>query len=262
VTVDAAQVLLGAVCVSGALAWGLYVRARRLLLASLLERAQRAEAEQELRVQQARHLERARIAREIHDVLAHRISLLSLHAGALELRPTAPPETIASAAGVIRSSAHQVLEDLREVIGVLRVDQPDEPPERPQPDLAGLEALAAEARAAGGTVTLDNAIADPAAVPATIGRAAYRIVQEGLTNARKHAPGRPVTVTAGGAPGEGLTVEVRNPLSPGGARAAIPGGGTGLIGLAERAAIAGGRLEHGATAGGFRLAAWLPWSVA
>ncbi|WP_033346827.1 histidine kinase, partial [Catenuloplanes japonicus] len=83
-------------------------------------RAERAESEQQLRVDRARQLERARIAREMHDVLAHRISLLSLHAGALEIRPDAPSAEVAKAAGVIRASAHQALQDLREVIGVLR----------------------------------------------------------------------------------------------------------------------------------------------
>jgi len=251
--------LLGIVCVAAVLAWGMYVRARSQLLASLRERAHRAEAEQELRIAQARQLERARIAREMHDVLAHRLSLLSLHAGALELRPAAPPQTIASAAGIIRESAHQVLEDLREVIGVLRVDQPDQPPERPQPGLGDVDTLVEEARRAGCQVSLHSDVADPASVPATIGRGAYRIVQEGLTNARKHAPGQPVTATVGGAAGEGLTIELRNPVPVNGVPTVIPGSGTGLIGLAERAAIAGGRLEHGPTADGFRLRAWLPW---
>ncbi|MEU7893144.1 histidine kinase [Nonomuraea sp. NPDC049152] len=256
---DVSQVSLGIVCVTAALAWGMYVRARRQLVASLRDRAERAEAEQELRVAQARHLERTRIAREMHDVLAHRISLLSLHAGALELRPTASPETIARAAGVIRESAHQVLEDLRDVIGVLRVDRPDRPPERPQPGLRELPGLVEESRRAGEQVTLDCTVADPSAVPAATGRGAYRIVQEGLTNARKHAPGQPVTVTVHGTAGGGITVEVRNPAPVGAAVTAIPGSGTGLVGLAERAAIAGGWLEHGRTANGFRLRAWLPW---
>jgi signal transduction histidine kinase len=92
--------------------WGMFVRSRRQLMLSLRDRAERAETEQQLRVDQARAHERARIAREMHDVLAHRISLLSLHAGALEFRPDAPPEEVARAAGVIRSSAHQALEDL------------------------------------------------------------------------------------------------------------------------------------------------------
>jgi len=253
------QVVLGIVCVAAVLAWGMYTRARHQLLASLRERAYRAEAEQELRVAQARQLERARIAREMHDVLAHRISLLSLHAGALELRPTAPPQTIASAAGVIRESAHQVLEDLREVIGVLRIDRPDQLPERPQPGLGDLGTLIEESRRAGCEVSLRYEVADPDAVPATVGRAAYRIAQEGLTNARKHAPGQPVTATIRGAAGDGLTVELHNSVAGDDVPATIPGAGIGLIGLAERVAIAGGRFEPGPAAGGFQLRAWLPW---
>src|SRR5215469_2863669 len=98
-------------------AWGMFRRSRRQ---AHRERARRAEAEEQLRTEQIRYAERTRIAREMHDVLAHRISLLSLHAGALEFRPDAPPEEVARAAAVIRASAHQALEDLRAVIGLLR----------------------------------------------------------------------------------------------------------------------------------------------
>jgi signal transduction histidine kinase len=131
-------------------------------------------------------------------------------------------------------------------------------------------------------VLLECLVADLAAVPAVVGRSSYRIVQEGLTNARKHAPGAQVSVTVRGAAGGGLTVEIRNPwpvdpagtadmpggtldVPPGtvdmpGGTAAIPGAGIGIIGLAERASLAGGRLEHGPTPDGdFRLQAWLPW---
>jgi signal transduction histidine kinase len=240
--------------------WGMVVRARRQLVVSLRDRAERAESEQQLRVAQARVLERNRIAREMHDVLAHRISLLSLHAGALEIRPDAAPAEVSAAAGVIRASAHQALQDLREVIGVLREEPAgDRDPERPQPTLLEVPALVEESRAAGGRVCLD-VTADLAAVPAVTGRTAYRIVQEGLTNARKHAPGAAVTVDIGGAAGDGLTVEVRNPWPAPGGRAVIPGSGTGLVGLAERAALAGGRLEHGHRGDReFTLSAWLPW---
>ena len=160
------------------------------MLLSLRERAERAEAAQQLQIEQAQHLERERIAREMHDVLAHRISLLSLHAGALEFRPDAPPEEIARAAGVIRASAHQALQDLREVIGVLRESPDGAAPERPQPTLADLPDLVEESRAAGMRVQLQNAIADLTDVPAGVGRSAYRIVQEGLTNAQTR-PGDP-----------------------------------------------------------------------
>jgi signal transduction histidine kinase len=248
--------------VTGAtIAWGMFVRARRQLVLSLRERADRAEAEQQLHVEQARHQERARIAREMHDVLAHRISLLSMHAGALEFRPDAPPEEVARAAGVVRASAHQALQDLREVIGVLREGPAEGGPERPQPTLANLPGLLDESREAGMHVSSECRVDDLAAVPEGVGRNAYRIVQEGLTNARKHAHGAAVDVTVDGAAGTGLTVEVRNRLPMGQpARLPIPGAGTGLIGLSERTSLAGGRLEHGRTPGGdFELRAWLPW---
>ena len=277
------QAAISVVFFTAAAAMGLFVQARRELAASARDRARRAGLD---RVAQARRHERHRIAREMHDVLAHRISLVSLHAGALELRPDAPAEEIARAAGVIRDCAHQALEDLAEVIGVLRADPAadewaDDAPERPQPTLVDLPELVDESRLAGTRVRLDYAVTDPTAVPAVVGRSAYRIVQEGLTNARKHAHGEEVAVSVHGRGGEGLTVEVRNPLpsaatstvsdadaadGAGAAGAApvtaVPGAGSGIIGLAERASLAGGRLEHGRTpAGDFELRAWLPWPV-
>lgn len=239
--------------------WGMFVRAKRQLLLSLRDRARRAETEARLRAEQAQRLAREAIAREMHDVLAHRLTLLSVHAGALEFRPDAPPAETARAAGVIRESAHEALQDLREIIGVLRAGEPDDTG-RPQPTLAALDTLVAESREAGMKVSLDQRVDDPAAVPASVGRTAYRIAQEGLTNARKHAPGAEVTVSVGGAPGEGLAIAVRNP-PPEGEVPPVPGSGQGLIGLTERATLAGGRLEHGATPdGGFEVRAWLPWS--
>ncbi len=242
--------------------WGMVVRARRELVVSWRDRAARAESEQRLRVEQARALERTRIAREMHDVLAHRISMLSLHAGALEFRPGAPPEEIAGAAAVVRASAHQAMQDLRAVIGVLR-DGPaggDPTPEKPQPTLTALPALVEEARSAGDKVNLE-VTADLGEVPAGVGRAAYRIVQEGLTNARKHAPGTVAGVRVGGAAGADLTIEVVNPLPVAAPVKPLPGTGLGLIGLTERATLAGGHLAHGPTAGEFRLIARLPWEV-
>ncbi|GAA1653416.1 sensor histidine kinase [Catellatospora bangladeshensis] len=239
--------------------WALLIGARRQLVQSLRERAERAEAEQEQHVAQARQRERTRIAREMHDVLAHRISLLSLHAGALEFRPDAPPQEVARAAGVIRDSAHQALQDLRQVIGVLRAADAGEEPDRPQPTLADLPALVEESRAAGMRVRLSQRLPEPVAVPAHAGRTAYRVVQEGLTNARKHAPGAAVQVAVEGGPEDGITVEVLSRAPLGGAPG-IPGTGTGLIGLAERVSLAGGRIEHGHTGGGdFRLWTWQPW---
>ncbi|GGZ95864.1 sensor histidine kinase [Streptomyces purpurascens] len=241
--------------------WGMFVRAKRQLLVSLRDRARRAETEARLRAEQAQRLAREAIAREMHDVLAHRLTLLSVHAGALEFRPDAPPAETARAAGVIRESAHEALQDLREIIGVLRTDEPDDAG-RPQPTLGALDALVAESRQAGMKVSLDQRVGDPAAVPSSVGRTAYRIAQEGLTNARKHAPCTEVTVSVTGAPGDGLTVSVHNP-PPAGEAPPVPGSGQGLIGLTERATLAGGRLEHGHTPeGGFEVRAWLPWGMA
>ena len=217
--------------------WGLFARTQRNLLRSSHERAQRLEAEQRARVEQAREAERRRIAGEMHDVLAHRLSLLSVHAGALEFHPDAPPEEIAEAAGVIRATAHDALNDLREVIGVLREGDGGVAP--PQPTLDAIPALIEESRAAGMNV---QAQIDAAGGDALIGRTAYRVVQEGLTNARKHAPAAAVRVTVAG--DEHVVVEIVSRRSAS-APAAVPGAGTGLIGLAERVALAGGTLEHG-----------------
>ncbi|KNB49761.1 sensor histidine kinase [Streptomyces caatingaensis] len=240
--------------VTCAFGWGLYIRSRQRLVAELRERAERAGEE-------ARRQAREDIAREMHDVLAHRLSLLSVHAGALEFRPDAPPEDVRRASAIIRAGAHQALEDLREIIGVLRLPAGEDAPERPQPTLADLPRLADESRAAGTEVDL-SLRADRSAEPrAVTGRTVYRIVQEGLTNARKHAPGAPVSVTVSGAPGTGLTVEVRNPLVPHAPSSPVPGAGQGLTGLAERTHLAGGRLEHGRGEGRFVLRAWLPWEA-
>lgn len=240
------------------IAWGMFRRGR---LAAQRERMLRKQAEEQLRVEQIRHAERERIAREMHDVLAHRISLLSLHAGALEFRPDASPEEISRAAAVIRASAHQALEDLRAMIGLLRDGTDGQEPQPPQPTLAALPDLLEDSRAAGMRLNADVRVEDVTAVPDVIGRHALRIIQEALTNARKHAPSAPVDLLLEGAAGEGLTIEVRNPLPVlTAAGTQIPGSGTGLVGLAERATLSGGRLEHGLDEDdGFRLRAWLPW---
>jgi signal transduction histidine kinase len=243
-----------------AVGWGLFVQAYRRLTRSLREHAARLEAEQHLRVEQARLTERTRIAREMHDVLAHRLSLISLHAGALEVRADAGPQELALAAGAIRGSAHEALQELRTVFGVLR-DTATSRPEPPQPGLGDLPELLDSARAAG--MRVDYTCHVPADGPAVmLGRTVYRLVQEGLTNARKHAPAGAVRVLLDGAPGSELSVTLTNPCpgsGPEAAAPAIPGAGLGLIGLRERITLAGGRVEHGVEGGTFRLQAWLPW---
>jgi signal transduction histidine kinase len=281
------------VCVAYAalVGWGTLIRANRALISSLRDRAERAEADQARRVAEARAAERTRIAREMHDVLAHRLSLLATYAGALAYRPDAPPDQLSRAAEVIRGGAHQALDELREVIGVLRDDELPDPAGaggagggggagghgdgpagmRPMPGIADLPRLAEESRAAGMRVEVDGIEADGlSCLPDVAGRTVYRVVQEGLTNVRKHAPGAAARVTLDGGPGAGLNVTVVNRLPPSrklavgpdsGARAAapIPGTGTGLIGLSERLELAGGTLESGARGGEFLLHAWLPW---
>ncbi|GAA0622718.1 histidine kinase [Kribbella sandramycini] len=225
-------VALTALACLALVAWGIVVRTRRQLMVSLSERAVRAERE--------------RIARDMHDALGHRLSLLSVHAGALEFRPDMPPEELARAAGVIRVSARESVEDLREIVGVLRSG--DDGPRR------GIAKLIAESRAAGMVIELVTSV-EPAAVTDLT---AYRIVQEGLTNARKHAPRQPVRLTLSGTPGAELAIELVNRVESG---SGGPGSRVGLVGLAERVSPAGGRIEYGTADGEFRLAAWLPWRV-
>ncbi|TDC20494.1 histidine kinase [Streptomyces sp. 8K308] len=250
-------------------AWGASVRLRRQLVLRLRADARRERAEHTRRLVDARRTEREAIAREMHDVLAHRISLLSVHAGALAYRTDASAggakplsdAEIGDSARVIRDTAHQALEELREVLTVLRGRGRGE--EGPQPGVADIGGLVTEAERAGQRVvyTRDLDAGAAAKLRATVQRTAYRVVQEGLTNARKHAPGVPVQVAVGGAPGQGLTVAVRNALPARPSPAGIPGAGAGLAGLEERAALEGGALWHGPNASGteFELVAELPW---
>src|SRR4051794_6257760 len=175
------QLVVGLLLTAVALGWGLFVRAQRDLVRGLRERG----------LEEAREAERRRIAREMHDVLAHRLSILSVHAGALENAPL--PGEYKEAAHVIRVSAHTALEELRQVIGLLRREEV-EGIEPPQPTLAEIPALVEESRSAGLDVTF---AADMPDVPELVGRTAYRTVQEGLTNARKHAGDERVSLTIG-----------------------------------------------------------------
>lgn len=231
------------------------------LVNSLRERAMRAEAEQARRVSEARRAERDRIAREMHDVLAHRLSLLATYAGALEYRPDSSTQQLTAAAGVVRDGIHRALEELRDVIGVLRHGDGAGPDvdRTPQAGLAELDALVAETRAAGTPVELDSDL--DTAPPLPLDLTAYRVAQEGLTNARKHAPGAPIAMRVTGRPGDRLTVEMENALNAGSASvAASLGAGNGLVGLAERATLVGGRFSHVVTDDGmFRMTLEAPW---
>ena len=255
--------------VATCVATGFYVGARRELLTTLRQRAETAEREQLLKAEAAREAERTRIAREMHDVLAHRISLVAMHAGALAYRTDLSREETAQAAGVIQHNAHLALTELRQVLGVLRAGSPQggerAAAEPPQPELAQITELVAAA-APYVDVTLDvsglpGGRLPGGELPATTSRTAYRVVQEALTNTCKHAPGSAVAVRLAGAPGGLLTVEVVNGAPDSTLRSsATPGAGLGLLGLAERVDLAGGALEHGGGPdGSFAVRAWLPW---
>jgi signal transduction histidine kinase len=242
---------------------GMYLGSRRELLWTLRERAERAEAEQGLRVEQGQLQERARIAREMHDVLAHRISLITMHAGALAYRTDLTAEEMRDTAGIIQEKSHEALTDLRQVLGVLRSEESGVR-ERPQPTYGDLSALVKEAQESGMHIRYDDRVLDARRMPEQVGRTAYRIVQEGLTNARKHAPDVTVLVSLAGSERDGVDITIRNPArsltaSRGGPR--TPGSGLGLVGLGERAKLAGGHLAARREGGTFELHGWLPWAA-
>ena len=243
--------------IAASMGWGMFIGSRRELLWTLRNRAERAEAEQELRVTQAQGTERARIAREMHDVLAHRISQVSLHAGALSFREDLSAEEMRSSAAVIQATAHEALTDLRAVLGVLR-DDSGELLDTPQPTYDDLPALLVEARSAGLNITFHDDL-DDHPVPEVMGRTVYRIVQECMTNARKHAPGALLTIEVTGSPDDGIDVLLRNPLGFG--SSGTPGAGLGLVGLTERTQLRGGWLHHRRDAGAFVVQAWIPWAT-
>jgi signal transduction histidine kinase len=219
-------------------------------------------AEQELRHSGERALleERQRIARELHDVVAHHMSVIAIQAEAAPYKMADPPPELVESFGDIRSSALAGLTELRRVLGVLRAGGQDT---TPQPGLAELDALLDSARSGGVSVTATSS-GDPTTLPEGVDLSAYRIVQEALSNAIRHAPGSHVQVHMAYRP-EGLALEIRNdaPLAPAlvttGDRAG--GGGHGIIGMRERAAMLGGSLDAGpAQDGGFQVTAVLPMS--
>ncbi|MFH8379409.1 sensor histidine kinase [Kitasatospora sp. NPDC018058] len=245
---------------------GLYVGARRRLIESLKDRAHGLETELDLlaeqaqeRARRARLEERTRIAREMHDVVAHRVSLMVVHAGALERIVGKDPEKAAQSAKLMGEVGRQALNELREILGVLRMD--DE--RQPEPDsLVGLPRLVDQSRAAGMAVTL-TVSGSRQEFTGEAEQTAYRVVQEGLTNAHKHAGGAQVSVLLAYAP-NGVRVSVVN-ACPGGERGAaqLPSGGNGLVGMRERVVALGGTFSAGPEAdGGFRVEAVLPSRLA
>jgi signal transduction histidine kinase len=223
---------------------GAYTAARRALFQSMQDRAESAETQKQLLEQQARSQERARIAAEMHDVLAHKVSLIALHAGALELAASGAEPKVRDGAALIRVTAREALQELRSVLGMLRTDL------HPPSDLATLVGASVSA---GQPVELTD---DAGPLPPALARVVYRIAQEGLTNAHKYAPHAPTTVAVHREDGS-VIVTVHNERS----RAAVdlPGSGSGLIGLAERVQLVGGTIHSGPEAdGGWRLRAVLP----
>ena len=251
--------LVNVVVNAGMMGWGLYLGSRRELVWSLRARAERAELEQELRVAQARSTERARIAREMHDVLAHRITQVSMQAGALAFRDDLDGDRLREGLGQIQGQANDALHELRDVLGVLREDDPGPATARPQPTYDDIPALVEEARTLGLDIDWSDDVDDSTPVPPATGRTVYRIVQEGITNVRKHAPGAVVAIRSTGDPDSGIRVVLANPVGDAGAGA--PGAGLGLVGLRERTELRGGRLDQRTEDSTFVLEAWLPWSA-
>ncbi|MGP4030131.1 sensor histidine kinase [Actinomadura sp. 3N407] len=218
---------------------GLWTGTRRRLVATMRDRAERLEREQRLMTERATIAERARIAREMHDVVAHRVSLMVLQAGGLEVSVSDPD--VAESIGRIRATGREALGDLREVLGVLRDEFDPRAPTAPQPGLTDLPLLVDDCRSAGMAVQYEKT-GTVRELPARLQRAAYRVAQEALTNAGKHAPASPVRLTLEYRP-EAFSVTVHN---TGSARPGeLPTSGYGLAGLRERVALAGGELDAG-----------------
>jgi signal transduction histidine kinase len=235
-----------------------YVVTRRRLVRALTERAERAEREQQLLAAQARAEERARLAGEMHDVVTHRVSLMVLQAGAL--RVSAPDEPTRKAAEELRAAGCRALDELRDLVGILQTTSDgDQTPQESHPSTAELAALAAESTAVG-LVTELVEDGDPQLASPVVGRTVYRIVQEALTNTRKHAPGAQVRVRVRYNPAN-VRVTIRNtpPTQPADAGLVGTGSGMGLVTLRKRIELVGGTLRADPVPdGGFLVEATLP----
>ncbi|MFB4316175.1 sensor histidine kinase [Actinomadura sp. 21ATH] len=233
---------------------GLYMGTRKQLFASLQERAERLEREQHLLAERARGEERTRIAREMHDVVANRVSVMVVHAGALKAVARRDPDQAAETAAVIGDMGRQALEELRQVIGVLR--QGEEALPQTSPTLADVRDLVHQSTAAG--LTVEMAVrGEERAMPAAVGRTLYRLVQEALTNVHKHAGDADTVVAVALAP-EAVEAEISNAPPREAPRHGLPSGGNGLLGLRERVTALGGTLDAGPRDGGFTVRARIP----
>lgn len=248
-----------------------YWTQRRTLLHALQQRNAQLIRERAMIAGQARLRERQRIAQDMHDSLGHQLALISVHTGALEVDPHLTDRQ-REVVGVLRNAAVDAMHELREVVGILRdgVEAPDDnggvPVMRPGGETgkaargtAGIEGLVAAARSAGTTIELARNGETRPLAPA-VDHAAYRIVQEGLTNAYKYAPGAPIAVEVRYEP-DAFVVEVLN--EPATAEpTGVVSGGQGLTGLHERARLVGGIVHAGpADGGGFRVAGVLPYGA-
>ncbi|MEV6970849.1 histidine kinase [Hamadaea sp. NPDC051192] len=230
---------------------GQYARQRAALVEAGWQRADQLERERQLVAEEARLRERNRIARDMHDSLGHDLSLIAMRAGALEIDPRLSDDHRAAAADV-RVAAADATDRLREIIGVLGGGRAGPEPAPTEPHVPDLADLVRRTRDSGMAVSLSGTAVDD--LPAMGRLSAYRIVQEGLTNAAKHAPGAAVTVDTRRV-GDRVTVTVRN--GPGGPASVEPGG-MGLAGLRERARLAGGTVRAEPRGGGFEVIAELP----
>lgn len=247
------QVVYAVLAGAAPVAMGQLVRVREALRRQLVELDEAHRTEQSLREQQVLELERSRLAREMHDVVSHQVSLVAVQAGALQV--STREDVAREAARTIRGLAVSTLEELRHMVEVLRAKSPGGSSLQPQP---GLDDLAALVEASG--LDTDLQVEPDLPLDQHAQRAVFRTVQEGLTNIRKHAPGAQVEVLVARDDDGGVLTRVRN--GPGTGRPlALPSAGLGLVGLRERADLAGGRLDAAAAGdGGFELALRLPAS--
>ncbi|MFJ7905102.1 sensor histidine kinase [Streptomyces sp. NPDC096198] len=245
--------------IMGMLVVGYGVGVRHDLATEAKAKAEGLEREQHLLTQHAQAEERARIAREMHDVVAHRVGNIVLSAGALKVSPVArEAPQVAKAAEQIREDGHHALEELREILGVLTPGRAAvRAPYFPQPDASQLASLVEQARGRGQSARLE-VNGHPEALPPAVQRAIYRIVQEALTNAAKHAPGAAVDLNVD-CRLEGVHVGATNGPSDREAGLELPpSGGYGLAGLTERVELLGGTLTAGPHGDSFRVSAFLP----
>lgn len=231
------------------------IRALRSEAATARREAEAVVREEQARAAKTRAEERTRIAREMHDTLSHRLALISTYAGALDYREDLDRDTVRSTARLVQQTAATASAELRTVLDVLRDDPTDT---RPEPDLTQVDSLLEEVRATGAQVESLVQRPDLGQIPGTASRTLYRMLQEGLTNAVKHAPGAPVTVRWQGDDDE-VRLTVTNPLTPSDhADSVHPASGFGLIGLDERARALGGSVRATETQSEFRLEAKVP----